>query len=925
LPGVFVLGKKGTPSASGGWSPLFTYICQSIALFFNAERSSCVGRFQVEKGTMTCQRAKLLTGLIETKLTTLKSLLIYITLFLLPIFIVKGSFCQLIATGDTTICKGGSAQLSASGGGVSYFWYSYPTDPSLLIPQQQNQVVSPQVSTMYVVQSNIATGNLILNGTFELGVMGFSSEYVNNQVSIVEEGTYAVVNDAHTVHPNFYCNEDHTTGSGKFMAVNGAGVANVKVWYLTLNNVQPDVRYEFSTWITSLHPTNPATLQFSINGELMGQPFQAYPTTCDWYQFFHIWDADTNHHATISIVNQNTILSGNDFALDDISFATVLVYYDTVYFEVLTQFNSPFSAPASACTEELINVTYSGNAPDTANFHWDFSGASILSGSGPGPYEIVYSVSGNPQISLWVDGDGCASDTGYRDLTIGESPVVSASADDLILPYGSSTTLHGSYSGGLGPYDYEWSHPELLVDPASLDPLTLALNFTTAFILSVTDQSANCTGHDTVIVEVAGGPLGINVIAEPDEICPGEQSVLTAQPMGGTENYTYSWTSNPPGFTSDLFTVTVQPITSTQYTITINDGLSSVSQSVTVTVHSDPFSYAGVDVIIPYGTSANLQGTGSGGSGNYLYYWVPADMVTNPNSSVTQTVNLVSTIIFSLTVTDQVTGCIGEPDEVIVQVEGGPLAVVINSDKPAVCEGESAILTAWPSGGNQGNYTYTWTDNLGNAYPSTAQITITPDETLVYHIVVYDGFNTTEAFKELVVYPSTEFTWAGGSDQIMACPTESILLKPAPQLPGWSYLWSNGSVEDQITVGVTGIGFSLQSYTLTTTSGEGCSFSKSIQVIFDFSYCFGIGEEHSDLDVCISPNPGNGAFKVEWQNAGAFNILTVYSPVSGKLFEKSVTGLREINADLSSLPAGVYILYLQGTGGILTRKVLIYP
>jgi hypothetical protein len=175
----------------------------------------------------------------------------FLTLLILAI-LPEHSFCQLEAYGDTTICQGGSAHLYAEGGGASYYWTSYPTDPTLLIPQQQNPVVSPQVTTMYVVQSNIATGNLILNGSFELGVMGFHSDYVNNQVSIVDEGTYAVVNDAHTVHPNFFCNEDHTSGSGKFMAVNGAGVANVKVWYLTLSNVHPGIKYEFSTWITRL-------------------------------------------------------------------------------------------------------------------------------------------------------------------------------------------------------------------------------------------------------------------------------------------------------------------------------------------------------------------------------------------------------------------------------------------------------------------------------------------------------------------------------------------------------------------------------------------------------------------------------------------------------------------------------------------------
>jgi len=841
------------------------------------------------------------------------------------LLLAKTGFSQLEAWGDTTICLGGQAQLNADGEGASYFWTSYPTDPSLLIPQQQNPVVSPQVNTMYIVQSNIATGNLILNGTFELGVTGFFSEYVNNQVSIVEEGTYAVVNDAHTVHPNFFCNEDHTTGSGKFMAVNGAGVANVKVWYFTLNNVQPNRRYEFSTWITSLHATNPATLQFSINGVLMGEPFQAYPYTCDWYQFFYLWDSEENTQATISIVNQNTILSGNDFALDDISFATVLVYYDTVYVDVLPVFNSPFEVPATACTEEVITVSYTGNAPDTADFHWDFGSATVFSGSGPGPYEIVHNSIGNNTLSLYVDGPGCPSDTTFQVITAGESPQVNAFSDDIILPYGSSTTLHGSYEGGLGPYQFEWSHPELLVNPLSLDPQTVALQFTTEFIFSVTDESGGCTGHDTVTVQVAGGPLGINLSADPDQFCFGEQSVLSAQGLGGTENYNYLWSSDPPGFTSTLQQVTVQPAVTTEYTVTVNDGLSEVSESVTVIVNQLPVAYAGADVSIPNGTVAILQGTGVGGSGSYTYHWEPENMVMNPNSSVTETVILSGTTIFTLTVTDQVTGCIGSPDEVIVEVTGGPLAVVIDTDKPGVCEGDAVTLTALPSGGNAGSYGYTWTDDLGNAYPSTRQITVNPTSTRTYKVTVYDGFTTTEAFKELEVFPSTEFSWQGGAGPIFACPLDTLVLRPAnTPMPGCSYLWSNGAITDHITVGVTGIGFSLDTYSLTITSEQGCSFTNSIQVIFDFAYCSGIEEGSTHSAVSIIPNPSTGKFLVTLPDRQDFRKISVYNSISKELYAKEIcTGETIIDLDLSNEPDGLYFLVLSGTSEILSFKLVI--
>ena len=848
------------------------------------------------------------------------------SVFLLILVLITGHSltAQLQAGGDTTICQGGSAQLTAGGGGASYYWTAYPPDPSLLIPQQQNPVVSPQVSTMYIVQSNIATGNLILNGTFELGVMGFNSEYVNNQTSIVAEGTYAVVNDAHTVHPNFYCNHDHTSGSGKMMAVNGAGVANVKVWYLTLNNVQPHTRYEFSTWITSLYNTNPALLQFSINSQLMGQPFQAYSTTCNWYQFFYIWDSDTNHQATISIVNQNTILSGNDFALDDISFATVLIYYDTVYVDVLPQFNSPFVAPSEACAQEPVTVEYTGNAPDTADFHWDFDGGAILSGSGPGPYEISYGTAGNPTISLWVEGAGCASDTSYQALAIGESPLVTVSADQTLLPYGASTTLHGAYSGGLGPFNYYWQPSALLTDPASLDPQTVAMEYTTSFVLAVEDQSASCTGYDTVVVEVAGGPLGINASALPDEICPGEQAVLTAQGLGGTGNYSYSWTSDPPGFTSTLQSVTVQPAVTTDYTVSVNDGLSVVDITVTLTVNPDPQAFAGADITIPYGTSTSLQGTGIGGSGAYTYHWEPAGLLNNPNSSSTSTLNLTSTTVFSLIVTDFNTGCISMADEVVVYIQGGPLSVNIDPSSPAICKGDTATLTAYASGGNAGSYSYSWTDNFGNTHPSSQTITVNPYLTTIYHVSVYDGFNITEADLTLTVNPSTEFLWNSGPGIVNACPLDTVNLLPVPNPNDWSYLWSDGSTNNHLIVGSTGIGYEQKEITLTTSNSEGCTFTRSVTVIFDFGYCSGVADDPTDAGISIVPNPSRGTFRISGNELMNYSGIDIFS-MGGRLIisEKLPVKSLEIDIDLGGSPAGIYFVQFKSATGAAYRKVIL--
>jgi hypothetical protein len=47
-------------------------------------------------------------------------------------------------------------------------------------------------------------------------------------------------------------------------------------------------------------------------------------------------------------------------------------------------------------------VSYQGNAPSSATFHWNFDGGIIMSGSGPGPYYIVWDTLGTKTVTLSV-------------------------------------------------------------------------------------------------------------------------------------------------------------------------------------------------------------------------------------------------------------------------------------------------------------------------------------------------------------------------------------------------------------------------------------------------------------------------------------------------------------------------------------------
>lgn len=65
----------------------------------------------------------------------------------------------------------------------------------------------------------------------------------------------------------------------------------------------------------------------------------------------------------------------------------------------------------SLCPEDIITVTYTGNTSKTATFNWNFSGATIISGSGAGPYKLKWLSSGDKKISLEVSDNGCSSST----------------------------------------------------------------------------------------------------------------------------------------------------------------------------------------------------------------------------------------------------------------------------------------------------------------------------------------------------------------------------------------------------------------------------------------------------------------------------------------------------------------------------------
>src|SRR5690606_11153705 len=56
---------------------------------------------------------------------------------------------------------------------------------------------------------------------------------------------------------------------------------------------------------------------------------------------------------------------------------------------------SDFTITSPVCEGEVATITYTGSAGSGANFNWNFAGGTVISGSGAGPYQVVWNTGGN--------------------------------------------------------------------------------------------------------------------------------------------------------------------------------------------------------------------------------------------------------------------------------------------------------------------------------------------------------------------------------------------------------------------------------------------------------------------------------------------------------------------------------------------------
>lgn len=438
--------------------------------------------------------------------------------------------------------------------------------------------------------------------------------------------------------------------------------------------------------------------------------------------------------------------------------------------------------------------------------------------------------------------------------------------------------------------------------------------------------------------------------------CPNVLVNLGSTLMDG---YTFAWTSNPAGFTSNAQTLTINPTSSATYILTYTNLQSNCTliDSLVVNIPVSAAS-AGNNAVICPGDGAQL-GTPTVQNLSYSWTSIPVGFTANTAQiSINPSVNTA----YYLTISD---GTCTKLDTVTVTIAAVPVALVSANGPLQFCERNSVTLTA-----NGGFANYSW---LPGGQPTQS---ITVADSGNYQVVVSNNsqcLDTSDVTSVIVKPAPHPVITANGPTTI--CPGTSTLL--TVPLGFTAYLW--GPVlgnTNQLTVNTAG------DYVVVVSAANGCTGSDTITIVEypqpvvtitlvndtlfangtvpgDFIWSYNTVEittpyvvpladgdynvEFTDNNGCIAtavytytkvglaeatqqggsiyPNPTTNMLYVDNEAAGQL-VITLYN-ATGQMVKSAVnSNQKRSEIELGPLPNGIYWLKIEGKNGAFYKKVI---
>ncbi|KPK81969.1 MAG: hypothetical protein AMS27_15015 [Bacteroides sp. SM23_62_1] len=328
-------------------------------------------------------------------------------------------------------------------------------------------------------------------------------------------------------------------------------------------------------------------------------------------------------------LNKTVALAINGLPVPDILEDQVLCEVDTQEFQLST---TTAAGHSYSWTSSKGDLTSSEANP-------------IVKPTAPGSYAYF--------LTETIDSTGCL-DKDTVTITINPDPMASVLADQILCQ--SEIRAFQIGASAIAGNSYSWiSNPAGFVNAEANPSVTPTESIT--YILTETVDLTGCNKTDSVTFTINPNPDAI-VLAD-QTICHSEIQEFSLGAVAVTGN-SYSWVSNPTGFTSTQSNPKVTPEVTTEYTLTetINTTGCDNTNSVTITINPNPV--VGITTgqnPIDHGYSTTLDASGAS-----TYQWSPATgLSSTTGSQVTADPDTITTYIlegtndFGCTGTDTIT------------------------------------------------------------------------------------------------------------------------------------------------------------------------------------------------------------------------------------------------------------------------------
>ena len=465
--------------------------------------------------------------------------------------------------------------------------------------------------------------------------------------------------------------------------------------------------------------------------------------------------------------------------------------------------NSLFTISDVSCFAQSATVTYTGNADPAGNYLWDFDGATVVSGNGPGPYQVFWNNPGTYNVQLNIVQGSCIIDATTTEVNNPSQLSLSIDPFDNICHGGNNGAAVLSVGNYSPPFGYIWSSGQASQDIGSLT----AGNY----VVTVSYNSI-CTQTASVYIDEPATSILTQLNVVEIECNGGNNASVDLSVSGGITPYTYQWNYN------NLTTQDISTLSSGFYEVTISDGVGCTE--VTNTMIEDPLPVTlvtSVDIAICIGQEAELTADAAGGTPGYSYVW--SNYMNGP------TINVIpdSSTIYYVSVYDS-NGCTGGQGSVTVTLFPVVTAYPYTMTD-SICPGDSTVIFANFAGGMGEPYYCI----LANGDSVVIPFTVSPDVTTTYIVSGADNCHSPSIPASITIWvmdiPDNNFV----ASPTVGCTPLKVQFFDTNVEPGHSYLWDFGDNGDY--------GYSespspvhtfknpgIYDIALTTTSWFGCKF-----------------------------------------------------------------------------------------------------